>query len=65
MKKGRANDDPAPFVGDGIRRVYKAVPKKAWINDAQIEDGIFIRDYRIALSLDELKGRLKGARETV
>lgn len=65
MKKGRANDDPTPFVGSGIRRVYKAVPRRAWMNDAQIENGIFIRDYRVALSLSELKRRLKGAQETI
>jgi hypothetical protein len=55
LRKGPAGDDPIPFMGDGVRRVYKAVPYAAWINDAQIEKGVFIRDYRVPLRLDMLR----------
>jgi Pyridoxamine 5'-phosphate oxidase len=35
MKKGRTQDDPRLFMGAGIRRVYKAVPERVWMNDAE------------------------------
>lgn len=60
MKKGPGgHDDPAPFVdGGGVRRIYKAVPERIWMNDAQIERGVFIRDYRVELSLDAVRKQL-------
>lgn len=42
---------PDEFLGDTVRRVYKAVPTRMWMNDAEITDGVFIRDYRVELSL--------------
>ena len=60
LKKGFGNDDPASFMGKGIRRVYKAVPQAAWMNEAQIEQGVFIRDYRVKLSLASLRRRLRN-----
>lgn len=55
LKKGLSNEDPAQFLGKSVRRVYKAIPETIWMNDAEMKDGIFIRDYRVALSLDELQ----------
>lgn len=53
IKKGEDYDGkPNEFLGDAIRRVYKAVPQRIWMNTAEITDGIFIRDYRVELSLD-------------
>ena len=57
-KKGPDVDDADKFLGDGIRRMYKAVPQRVWMNDAQIENGIFMRDIRVEIPLDELKRRL-------
>jgi hypothetical protein len=59
IKKGPAYGRPADdFLGDAVRRVYKAVPKRVWLNDAEMLDGVFIRDYRVEISLNELKGLL-------
>lgn len=59
LKKGPEHDDPAPFMdGGGVRRVYKATPEKLWMNDAEIQDGVFIRDYRVELSLGAVRSRL-------
>lgn len=55
IKKGPDFDAPDDFIGDAIRRVYKAVPQKIWMNDAEIKDGKFIKDYRIEISLEKLK----------
>lgn len=44
------------FVGDSVRRVYKALPKKVWMNeDEKDENGKYIRDTRVELDLDILK----------
>lgn len=55
IKKGPDFDAPDDFIGDAIRRVYKAVPQKIWINDVEIKEGKFIRDYREEIDLDKLK----------
>ncbi len=55
IKKGAGDDDPAEFMGDAVRRVYKAVPQKAWMNDDVIEDDKFIKDIRVEVSLEDLK----------
>lgn len=53
--KGHA-DDAVNFVGRAVRRAYKAIPEKIWMNDAEFdEQGAFIRDYRVQLSMDRLK----------
>jgi hypothetical protein len=56
IKKGSdytgSSDD---FLGDAVRRVYKAVPQLMWMNDAEIKDGMFVRDYRVEVSVDILK----------
>ena len=41
-----------------MRRMYKATPQKVWMNDAEINGGIFIRDFRVEIDLDELKKSL-------
>ena len=44
------------FTGDAIRRVYKAVPVRAWVNDVENdENGKYIRDVRVEVLLDELR----------
>jgi len=51
-KKGKVVDDASEFLGDAVRRCYKAVPKRMWMNDAEVEDGKFIRDYRVEVNFD-------------
>ena len=59
MKKGHGHDDPTPFIdGGGVRVSYKAVPGKIWMNDAEITNDVFIRDYRVELSLNAVRRRL-------
>jgi general stress protein 26 len=56
IKKGEDYEgNPNDFLGDAIRRVYKAVPQHVWMNDAEVIDGVFIRDYRVDVSLDTIK----------
>ena len=49
---------PDDFTGEAIRRVYKAVPQRVWMNDAEVKDGVFIRDYRVDISLDTVRSLL-------
>ncbi len=58
-KKGPSVDDADKFLGDGVRRMYKAVPERVWMNDDETVNGVFIRDIRIELPLDELKKLLQ------
>jgi hypothetical protein len=47
------------YLGDKPRRIYKAVPKQAWMNaDKTDENGKFQYDYRIELPLEELAKQL-------
>jgi hypothetical protein len=40
------------FLGDGPQRIYRATPRKCWVNDAeQDSDGDFIKDFRVDVSL--------------
>lgn len=50
-RKGKQPDSYEKFVGDNVRRVYKAIPKRFWINDAEFKDGDFLRDYRTEVHL--------------
>lgn len=60
MKKGPDEDDPYMFMeGGGVRRVYKAEPEVLWVNDAEICDGVFIRDYRLELSAADIKHEVR------
>ena len=47
------------FLGDSIRRVYKAIPQRIWMNDAEEKDGVFLRDYRVEIPLEDLRAVLK------
>lgn len=58
VNKDADDNSPDDFLGVAIRRAYKAVPQKVWVNDAEIKDGVFIRDFRVEVSLDELKASL-------
>jgi len=50
-KKEKVVDDAQEFLGDAIRRCYKATPKRMWMNDAEEKDGVFLRDYRVEIEL--------------
>ncbi|MFZ1484145.1 MAG: pyridoxamine 5'-phosphate oxidase family protein [Candidatus Saccharimonadales bacterium] len=55
IKKGsHFQQSPDDFLGDSIRYMYKAVPEKIWLNEAEVVDGAFIRDYRVEISIDKL-----------
>jgi general stress protein 26 len=59
IKKGEDYEgDPNDFLGNAVRRVYKAVPQRVWMNDAEVKDGVFIRDYRIDISLETVRSLL-------
>jgi len=45
------------FAGDSILRLYKAVPTDAWMNTAEVRDGVFIRDYLVEIPLAALHTR--------
>jgi hypothetical protein len=51
----RGDDDAANFVGKAVRRVYRAVPERVWMNDAELDKDTFVRDYRAELSLAALR----------
>jgi general stress protein 26 len=50
-KKGKIVDDANEFLGYAIRRCYKATPKRMWMNDAEVKDGVFIRDYKVEIDI--------------
>lgn len=62
VRKMKANEDwegnPDDCTGDAIRRVYKAVPHRVWMNDAELSDGAYVRDYRVEIPLDRLREHL-------
>ncbi len=51
IKKGKVVNDAAEFLGASVRRCYRAIPKKMWMNDSEERDGKFIRDFRVELTL--------------
>lgn len=52
--------DGNEYLGDKPRRIYKAVPEKAWVNDDKKgPNGEFIHDIRVEISLDSLKTSVK------
>ncbi len=60
IKKGsHFEQSPDKFLGNSIRYMYRAEPEKIWINDTEITDGVFIRDYRVELDIEDLKIKLK------
>lgn len=61
IKKGSDYDRPADdFLGKAVRRVYKAVPERIWMNDAEEKDGVFLRDFRIEIPLQAITEHLKN-----
>lgn len=59
IKKGsHFEQSPDTFLEESIRYMYKAVPVKVWMNDAEIKDGVFIRDYRVEISLNVIRDLL-------
>lgn len=57
IKKGDHHTaNPQEFLSDAGRRVYRAIPQNVWINDAEIKDGVFIRDYKVKVSLEMING---------
>ncbi|MGE5309450.1 MAG: pyridoxamine 5'-phosphate oxidase family protein [Sphaerimonospora mesophila] len=56
IKKGENyKGSPGEFFGDAIRRVYKAVPQRVWMNDAEVKEGVFLRDYRVNIPLKAMR----------
>jgi nitroimidazol reductase NimA-like FMN-containing flavoprotein (pyridoxamine 5'-phosphate oxidase superfamily) len=54
------SDENEKFTGSKIRRVYKAIPEKIWMNDVELDDnGKYIRDIRVEVPINELKKFLK------
>lgn len=56
IKKGEDYEGkPNDFLGDAVRRVYKAIPQRVWMNDAEVKGGVFIRDYRVDVPLEAIR----------
>ena len=49
------------FLGDDIRRMYKLIPKQIWINDAEVQDGVFVRDFKVEVPIEDVRALLGGA----
>ena len=47
------------YSGNSVCRIYRATPTRAWINTFEERDGVFIRDFRIEISLGDLAARLR------
>ncbi len=54
LKKGDGDYDPNDFLGEAVRRIYKAVPEQAWMNDDEIKDSKFIKDIRVEIQKNKL-----------
>ena len=50
-RKGENPDGYENFVGDKLRRVYKATSKQFWINNAVFKGGDFLKDFRVEVKL--------------
>ncbi len=44
-------EDAKEFLGENIRRCYKATPQKMWVNEAEEKEGVFLRDYRVEVDI--------------
>lgn len=42
-------------MGDEVRRIYKTESGAVWMNDAEIKNGEFIRDYKVELDLNAVR----------
>ena len=54
----RGRMQPAHMLAPSVRRLYCATPLRAWMNDVQKKQGVFIRDFRVELPLPEIRSRL-------
>jgi Pyridoxamine 5'-phosphate oxidase len=43
------------YTGSSVCRIYRATPTHAWMNTFEERDGEFIRDFRIEISLSDLR----------
>ena len=52
------------YSGNCICRIYRATPTQAWINTFEECGGVFIRDYRIEIPLNDLRLAVSAAYDT-
>jgi uncharacterized protein YhbP (UPF0306 family) len=59
-RAGKAKErDAENYMGDATLRGYKATPIQAWMNDDdKDENGNYVRDIRVEVSLEALRGQL-------
>ncbi len=63
LKKGEDyQPQDGEFLGDAVRRIYKAVPRAIWMNDAEMKDGVFVRDYKVELDIHAVAELFKQQR---
>ncbi len=53
------SDVPEDFIGDSVRSVYKAEPRRVWVNEDVTENGKFIKDIRVEIPIDEIKAIMR------
>ena len=58
LKKPEYDGQGEEFLNKARRRYYKAVPQRIWTNDAEYDNGVFVRDFRIEVPIDALKSLL-------
>jgi general stress protein 26 len=57
------SDSTEEYSGDGVCRIYRAAPERAWINAVEERDGVIIRDYRLEIPLGDLRRAVSAARD--
>ena len=50
------------FLGDDVRRMYKLTPQHMWINDAEVQDGVFVRDFKVEVAIADVQALLGGTK---
>lgn len=51
------DDHPERFLGGGVRRAYRAVPIRVWVNDDETDEkGNYVRDIRVEIPVEALRG---------
>ncbi|OGY58719.1 MAG: hypothetical protein A3C03_01760 [Candidatus Colwellbacteria bacterium RIFCSPHIGHO2_02_FULL_45_17] len=61
-RNGKSVKNISIYGEDGPQRLYRAVPRKMFINDDERDEGgSFVRDYRVELSIDDVKKALGEA----
>lgn len=57
-----AEEEYRQFTANAVRRIYKATPRRAWVNDVETDDsGNYVRDIRIDVGLKEIQSRLTSS----